>query len=124
MRGVLATDNARKPSMMKQPAIIETRVTFTDPRILIHVALQIIANEMTHSTRASNPGDEIAQILLEQHRIDRHVHKGIHPREPAILKSPETPECPIDPAIITALFGQHAGELAYNERFRHRPDQG
>ena len=52
-----------------------------------------------------------------------HVHKRIHPREPAILKSPEAPECTIDPAIITALFRQHAGQLAHNERFGHGPYQ-
>jgi hypothetical protein len=86
-------------------------------------APQIMASEMSHSTSRVQSGDEVAQILIEQHRINRHVHKRIHPREPAILKRPEAPECTIDPAIITALFRQHAGELAYNERFRHGPYQ-
>jgi len=32
--------HARKPSITKQPAMIEVRLTFTDPRTLIHVAPQ------------------------------------------------------------------------------------
>src|SRR5205823_9843592 len=56
MRGALATDKARKPSITKQPATIEVRLTFTDPRTLIHAAPQIIVSEMSHSIRGSNPG--------------------------------------------------------------------
>ena len=68
-------------------------------------------------------GDEIAQILIEQHRIDGHIHERVHPGNPSILKSPEAAEYAIDPAIIATFFRHHAGELADDERFGQGPNQ-
>ena len=63
------------------------------------------------------------QVLVEQHRVDRHVDERIHPRQPTVLKRPEASERAIDPSVVAALLRHHARQLADDEHFRNRPHE-
>src|SRR6266545_7637587 len=58
---------------------------------------------------SAQTGHEPREVLVEQYRIDRHVHQRVHPRPPAILKCPEWTKGVVHPAVIAAFLGQHAG---------------
>src|SRR5207244_4433263 len=70
------------------------------------------------------PRCEEAQVLNEQHRVDRHVEQRIGPGEPTVPEPPEAAERPLDPLVVATLDGQHRGQLADEQRFGNTVDEG
>ena len=108
--------------MMNRPATIDTRPTGSAPRRFTPVATQITTSMIAYFAGPARSGKEVPEVLDEQHRVDRHVDERIQPRQPAVLERPEVAERALHPAIVAALLGQHARQLADDEHFGNRPE--